>query len=137
MALADFNQAIRFSPTLAVAVATAYDNRALAYERQGELVRAKADLDTELKLRPKDVYALRSRAEVYRRLRDRTHELADLNAAIALDPADPISLEYRGRIYAVMGDDARAIADDEAAQRARATPEGRRSRVRRDQPCSG
>lgn len=96
-------------------LAEAYFNRGLAWSQKNEHVKAVADYDAALKLRPKDALLLQSRCWSRTVLGRLTAALQDCNASLALNPKDPDTLEIRGFTYRKMRDFDRALADYDAA----------------------
>lgn len=110
-AIADYSEAIRLSPTYALA----FNNRAYAYMDKGELDQAVVDANTAIMLKPKFATAFDSRGNIFEKQGNLDRALTDFTQAIRLDPGDPATLVRRGLIYERKDDIARARADYEAA----------------------
>ncbi|MGE0151420.1 MAG: tetratricopeptide repeat protein [Reyranellaceae bacterium] len=93
----------------------AHFNRGLAWSQKNQHVKAIADYDVAVKLRPKEAALLQSRCWSRAVLGRLTQALQDCNAALAIDPRDPDTLEIRGFTYRKMRDFQRSLADYEAA----------------------
>lgn len=93
----------------------AYFNRGIAYSEQRRHIKAMADFDRALKLRPRDPDALQGRCWARSVAGRLTQALEDCNRALALRPADPDTLEIRGFTHRKMRNFAAAIADYDAA----------------------
>jgi tetratricopeptide (TPR) repeat protein len=72
-AIADFTEAIRLDPKLAIAFA----DRAISYAIKGEHDKAIADFTQAIRLDPKDALAYSNRARVYRALGDESKAASD------------------------------------------------------------
>jgi tetratricopeptide (TPR) repeat protein len=73
LAIADFSEAIRLSPE----TAALYLERANAFLRKGELLRAMGDCSEAIRLQPKNYVAYQSRATVLRKLGDKVGAMKD------------------------------------------------------------
>jgi tetratricopeptide (TPR) repeat protein len=91
--------------------ATAYRNRAKAWEARGEAQRALADYDAAIRLAPNDPAAFRGRGEMWRRLGMLDRALLDLDRAVRFTFADADIYCHRGLVWDQVGDHDRAIAD--------------------------
>src|SRR5262249_36740974 len=80
--IVDFDEAICLDPKYT----WAYNNRALAYRRKGDLNRAIADASEAIRLDPKYAWAYNNRALAYRRKGDLNRAIADATEATAPDP---------------------------------------------------
>ncbi len=81
-AMADYNEAIRLDPKLAVA----FSDRGLAFQAQGDHQRAMADFNQAIELDPKLALAYNNRGFEYQIKGDLERALADYDEAIRLDP---------------------------------------------------
>jgi len=106
-AMAGFDQAIERSPR----DATAFRNRAKAWEARGEAHRALADYDVAIRVAPDDPAAFRDRGELWRHLGALDRALLDLDRAIRFTFADADTYCYRGLVWNQKGGYDRAIAD--------------------------
>ena len=106
-AMVTFDQAIERNPR----DATAYTNRAKAWEARGEAQRALADYDAAIRFAPNDPAAFRGRGEMWRRLGVLDRALLDLDRAIRFTFADADIYCHRGLVWDQVGDHDRAIAD--------------------------
>jgi tetratricopeptide (TPR) repeat protein len=106
-AMAGFDQAIERNPR----DATAFRNRAKAWEARGESHRALADYDVATRVAPDDPAAFRDRGELWRRLGALDRALLDLDRAIRFTFADADTYCDRGLVWNKKGDHDRAIAD--------------------------
>ena len=112
-AVANYSQAIRLNPELAVA----YNNRGTTFAVLGQLQRAIQDLDQALRIDPEYVDAYNNRGYAYVSLGRFQKAIEDYDEAIGLDPHPQFSVVYNNRGYAcaAVGELERAIADfDEA-----------------------
>jgi tetratricopeptide (TPR) repeat protein len=66
--------------------ATAYNNRAIAWQAKGDLDRAIADFDEVIRLVPTVARAYNNRAAAWKAKRDFDRAIADYDEAIRLDP---------------------------------------------------
>ena len=105
-------------------LATAYYNRAVAWERKRRYDRAIADLDEAIRLqaiRPEDTsvragtYAARGGVKLARK--DYNGALADLDEALRLDPGRAEINVRRGQVWLAKGDPDKALQDFGAALR--------------------
>jgi tetratricopeptide (TPR) repeat protein len=106
-AMAGFDQAIERNPR----DATAFRNRAKAWEARGETQRALADYDAAIRIAPDDPAAFRGRGEMWRRLGMLDRALLDLDRAIRFTFADADIYCHRGLVWDQEGDHDRAVAD--------------------------
>ena len=106
-ALADYDRAIRVSPTLA----EAFLARGSFFFRRGDYDRAIADLSEALRLRPDDGDAYVSRAKAYIKRKDYGRAVADFGEAIRSIPKRPDLYLRRGLAHEAMGERSKAIAD--------------------------
>jgi lipoprotein NlpI len=96
-------------------LASAYNNRGIAYGRKRDFDRAIADYNEAINLDPKHVSAYNNRGVAYDRKGDFDRAIADYNETINLDPKYVSAYNNRGATYGRKGDFDRAIADlDEA-----------------------
>jgi tetratricopeptide (TPR) repeat protein len=112
-AIADYTQAIRIDPNLAIA----YCNRGLAYYKKGMYDQAIVDYNQALWLDPNDALAYDNRGAAYHGKGDYDRAIADYNQAIQLDPNLVLAYNNRGFAYYNKGDYDRAIRDYEVALR--------------------
>jgi tetratricopeptide (TPR) repeat protein len=106
-AIADFNEAIRLDPNLAMA----FLGRGIAFSDKGDNDRAIADFNEVIRLDPNFARAFTVRGIVFSAKGDLDRAIADLNEAIRLDPEDATAFLGRGVAYRAKGDNDRAIAD--------------------------
>jgi clan AA aspartic protease (TIGR02281 family) len=113
-AIADFNEAIRLNPNLALA----YNNRGFAYFRTGDLDRAIADYGEAIRSNPNYAFAYGNRGLAYSRKGDFERAIADSSEAIRRNPNLAFAYDTRGFAYASGRDYDRALSDyDEAIRR--------------------
>jgi tetratricopeptide (TPR) repeat protein len=105
--MAGLNKAVEHNPR----DATAFRNRAKAWEARGEPNLALADYDEATRIAPNDPTALRDRGELWRRLGVLNLALLDLDRAIRLTFADAEIYCDRGMVWNQKGEHDRAIAD--------------------------
>lgn len=143
-AIADFSEAIRLNPVLALAYANrggalgctgaydpaivdcneairidpenanAFNNRGLAWAGKQEFDRAIADYDAAVQLEPGFAAAFSNRGLAYMRKRDYTRAIADFDRALARDGKRAVTLYWRGVSRLLTGDRG-GTADIEAA----------------------
>jgi tetratricopeptide (TPR) repeat protein len=106
-AIADYGEALRLDPKLAIA----YYNRGNTYQDKGDAARALADFTDAIRLDPKDASAFSSRGNAYQERGDFDRALADYNNAIRANPGAFGAFVNRGIVYDHKGDLDRAIAD--------------------------
>lgn len=139
-AIADFDDAIRLDPKLAMAynfrgliywrkreydlaikeydeairlnpkLAVAYGNRGEAYARKGEFDRAIGDYDVTLRLDPNSA-PYNGRGFAYKQMGNFDRAILDLNEAIRIAPNNAAAYANRGDAYRQKGDLDRAFAD--------------------------
>lgn len=111
-AIADYSEAIRLNPRLAVA----YNNRCLTRGVTGkDLVDALNDCDEALKLLPNSMDAHDTRGFIYLKLGDFPVAINEYNASLQLDPNRSRALYGRGLAKVRAGDKAGGEADMAAA----------------------
>jgi lipoprotein NlpI len=91
--------------------ASALQNRGIAYRVKGDYVRAIADHDQAITLRPEFAAAFNSRGFAYQLKGNFERAIADYNAAIKLKPDLAAAFKNRGRIEFYLGRFADAAAD--------------------------
>jgi tetratricopeptide (TPR) repeat protein len=91
--------------------ARAYFDRAKESSDRGEYVRAIADYDAALELRPGEPLIYFGRGNAYAALRRYAPAIADFTEAIRLDPENAAYFINRGNAYSRSGDFQRAVAD--------------------------
>jgi tetratricopeptide (TPR) repeat protein len=101
-ALADYDEAIRLNPRLAVA----YDGRAYVRIAMQELDRALADFDEAIRIDERYANAYYGRASVRFGVRDFERALADFSEAIRLDPSVAENWNARAWLRATCSNDA-------------------------------
>lgn len=89
----------------------AYNNRALAWEGEGDYGKAIADFNEAIRLNPQDAVALNNRGNVWVRKGDADRAIADYSEAIRLDPQNAMAYMNRGGTWRNTGNHDRAIAD--------------------------
>lgn len=104
------SMAIALNPTNAAA----YNNRGVAYRRQGDLTKAIADYDRAIALDPNAV-AHNNRGAAYAERGDLTMAIADHSRALQLNPTDVWTSVRRAEIYRRMGEHDRALTDFDQA----------------------
>jgi tetratricopeptide (TPR) repeat protein len=107
LAIADFDQVIRFDPK----DAGTYNNRGNAYAGKGDIDRAIADYDQAIRLDPNNVPALFNRGNTYGDMKDYDRAIADFEQAIRLDPKYAPAYYGRGMSKRARGDIAGGNAD--------------------------
>ena len=103
-ALADYNEAIRIDPK----VALAHYNRSFLWAKKGDLAQAARDLWQELKIRPDDGD---TKSELEKLIRD-------ADKAVASNASNAASYAVRGLAYQALGQSERALHDYDAAIKA-------------------
>src|SRR5215467_8307921 len=83
-------------------LASAYNNRGKAYTRKGDYDRALSDLDSALRLDPKDAYAWDNRGDLWREQGEFDKAIADYSKAIQVDGAFLAAYLDRGMAYEKM-----------------------------------
>src|SRR6185295_7823880 len=107
-AIADYSEAIRLNPRLAVA----FNNRCLSRGISGkDLVEALNDCNEALKLLPNNVEARDTRGFIYLKLGDYPVAINEYNASLQLDPNRSRSLYGRGLAKLKSGDKTGGEAD--------------------------
>lgn len=89
----------------------AYLQRAVVYQRQGNLVAAQADYTEAIRRRPDDAGLYRRRGQTYARTQQYTEAIADYTEALRLEPRDAEGLTARGLAYVEVQAHDKAIAD--------------------------
>ncbi|HML13461.1 MAG TPA: tetratricopeptide repeat protein [Xanthobacteraceae bacterium] len=112
-AIADYDEAIRYNPAMAVA----FGNRGGAYQEEGQYERAVADYDEAIRLNPAGAVPLRNRCWTRAILGQLPQALDDCNESLRVRPADAVTLVARGFVYLKSGALAEAIADYDAVLR--------------------
>jgi serine/threonine protein kinase/lipoprotein NlpI len=109
-AIAEYNDAIRADPTLAVA----YTGRGLSYYRLGDRDRAYDDYTAAIRLEPQQKRTsipYLNRAIVQRERGNIDQAFEDINASVRLDPQLALAFNTRGNLYYDRNDYDRALAD--------------------------
>ena len=96
---------------------TAYNNRGLAYEAKGELLKAIADYDMATRINPEDMNPYLNRGIAYGIMGDYRRAINEFNKALGLVPGNRKARMNRGVAYLSMGDYLRAAEDLERAVR--------------------
>jgi tetratricopeptide (TPR) repeat protein len=112
-AIADYTEAIRLDPKLAMA----YCNRGVAYGSKGEYDKAIADCTEAIRLDPKLDLAYELRGLAYGSKGEYDKAIADYTEAIRLDPKFALTYHNRGLAYESKGDHDKAEADFAEAKR--------------------
>jgi tetratricopeptide (TPR) repeat protein len=110
-AIADYDRAIRFNPTMA----TAFDNRGRAYSEKNQFERAVADYDEAIRLNPNSAVALHNRCWAKVALGHTRDALSDCNESLRIRPQDAGTLGTRGFAYLRAGAFDKAVLDYDAA----------------------
>jgi tetratricopeptide (TPR) repeat protein len=92
-------------------LATAYNNRGVAYRLKAEYDKAIEDFNEAIRLRPQSPTTFNNRAVAYRNKGDLDHALADYNEAIRLNPNYIAALYNRGLLFDAKKEYERAIDD--------------------------
>jgi tetratricopeptide (TPR) repeat protein len=92
-------------------LASAYNNRGLAYRHKGEYDRAIGDYDQAIKLNPSYAFAYSNRAWAYLKWGKASEALSDANHALKLGPDNAIILDTRAHIFEALGRNQDAITD--------------------------
>jgi hypothetical protein len=98
-------------------LAIVFNNRGVAYFRNGQSERAIQDYDQAIRLRPNFFSALISRGFTYLNMQNYGAAIADFDTALKVHPESAPSLYGRGLANRAKGDAAGASADIVAAQR--------------------
>ncbi|HEX5845114.1 MAG TPA: tetratricopeptide repeat protein [Rhodoplanes sp.] len=112
-AIADFDEAIRLDPKLAIA----FVNRGWSYERKGDYDRAIADYDEAIRLDPNYSLAHNNRGWARNLKGEYDQAIVDFGEAIRTDPKDATAYVNRCDAYNRKGQQDRAVQDCEAAIR--------------------
>jgi tetratricopeptide (TPR) repeat protein len=112
-------------------IASAYNNRGVAYRLKAQYDDAIKDFDEALRLRPTFANAFNNRAVAYRNKGDLDHALEDYNEAIRLKPDYVPAFYNRGLVLMDKGEYDRAI--DDFAVVLRADPQNPLTLFRRGQ----
>ena len=105
-AIADFTEAVRLNPALA----HAWNNRGLAWQRKREFAKAVADHSAEIALVSNNPNFLRHRAHAYEALDDMVMARVDYDEAARIAPRDRFARSERARFLRRQGDYAAAVA---------------------------
>lgn len=92
-------------------LASAYNSRGNAYDREGDYDRAIADFTKAIELDAKDAAAYNNRGISYRHEGEDDRAIADYTKAIELDPQYANAYVNRGNAFEAKRDHSRAIAD--------------------------
>jgi tetratricopeptide (TPR) repeat protein len=92
-------------------VATAYNNRGVAFRNKQQYGKAIGDFDEAIRLEPHFTTAFNNRAVAYRNMGDLDRALADYNEAIRLQPKYLAAFYNRGLVLMDKGEFHRAIDD--------------------------
>ena len=76
-----------------------YFNRAIAYNKYGDKIKALKDYDQALKLDPYNLDIYQNRSLIYEDLGDFDRALEQINYVIEKNPKNPLALTNRGNIY--------------------------------------
>lgn len=106
-AIADYTQAIRLNPKLAIA----YNNRGIALKYKGQVDAAFADFTRSAEIDPQEKYAFANRGEIYLERKQYDKALVDLTQAIRIDGKSTRAFYYRGIARLESGDPDLAFAD--------------------------
>jgi tetratricopeptide (TPR) repeat protein len=90
-------------------LATAYNNRGVAYRIKGEYDKAIDDFSEAIKLRPSYANAFNNRGVAHRNKRDLNGALADYDQAIRLKPDYAAAFYNHGLVYEEKGEYQRAV----------------------------
>ena len=111
LAINGFDRAIELNPSLV----EAYNNRAVAYQRQGDLNRAITDFDKAIDLKPNYATAYNNRGSAYHNQGDLNRAIADFTKAIDLKADYFTAYNNRGAVYHNQRDLDYAITDFDKA----------------------
>jgi tetratricopeptide (TPR) repeat protein len=106
-AIALWTQVIKLDPK----DATAWFNRATAYEDEKETAKAIADYGEAIRLDPKDAYSYQRRAALYEENGDKEKALADVEELAGLRPDNADIRGELARLHTENGDNAKALDD--------------------------
>lgn len=106
LALADFHPTILLDPN----IATAYNNRAIAYEGLKQYQLAINDYNTAIFISNQFSSAYHNRADLYFKLKDYPRALLDVTSAIRLEPDQGASHALQARAYMALGREQEAKA---------------------------
>ena len=110
-AIADYDQAIRLNPTMAVA----FDNRGVAYSKKNQFEHAIADYDEAIRLNPNSAVTLHNRCWARAVVGRFDDALSDCSESLRLRPQYADALRNRGFVYLRKGAFDKAIIDYDAA----------------------
>jgi tetratricopeptide (TPR) repeat protein len=117
LAVAGCSRAIDSHEYTGRSLARLYSRRGGAYQAQGDLERAMADLDESVRIDPTYPSAYSNRGAAWYRRGDLDRAIADFNTAIRLDPKYEYAYVNRGAAWGTKGNFDRAIADFDTAIR--------------------
>jgi tetratricopeptide (TPR) repeat protein len=112
-ALADYTEAIRLEPKLALP----YRNRASLYATRLEFGKALEDFNLAIQLNPKDAECFNRRGYIYLFKAQPKQAIADFTSAIKLNPKFVTAYRNRALAYTATGQSAEAQADNEQADK--------------------
>jgi tetratricopeptide (TPR) repeat protein len=99
-------------------LATAFDNRGVAYRLKGEYDRALQDYEQAIRLNPNSAYPYNNRGIIYRIQGDYDRAIADYDEAIWLKSGDyPAAFYNRALAYAAKGEYDQALTDFDVVMR--------------------
>ncbi len=91
--------------------AIAYNNRGIAYEKQGEVEEARTDYETAVALKPDYAEAYNNLGNIYRGQGKYHAALENYNKVIELNAYNPKAYNNRGTVYATLDQEQAAFAD--------------------------
>ena len=112
-AIAEFTQALKFDPKLAVALY----NRGHTQVKMGRLDEAMIDLDAALLIEPGLIQAYVARGDIWHKRGDGDRAMQEYDAAHRIAPQNPVVLACRGYTWFRRQDYERAMADFEQAMK--------------------
>ncbi len=112
-AIADYNEAIRLNPKLAVA----FNNRGNAWVGKMEYDKGIADFDEAIRLNPKLAVAFNNRGLAWYHKNEYDKAIADCTEAIRLNPGYADAFFLRGLVWDAKNEHGKAVADYKEAAR--------------------
>ena len=113
--IAQCTAAIESGSLAQLSLASAFNNRGLAFAQKDEYGRAMQDLDHSIKLDPDSAWGFNNRCFVRAQFGDAQDGIRDCNIALTLSPHDPFTLDSRGYAHLRLGRYAEAIQDYDQA----------------------
>ena len=88
-----------------------YNNRGMAYDKEGQYDQAILDYNKALNINPRYAEAYNNRGVIYRKKGQLDRAISDYNKALKINPRDAEAYNNRGVVYLWKGEFDRAISD--------------------------